>query len=876
MTKKILFQIVLGIALLCPAGRLCAQNHVHQNPNAQATEPQRSKPSFFQKTKAFFGFGEEDEKKNSQPNNAQNGNAAHVHNQQQQNIPAAPVVHQPRQPVQQRQPSANYSLTYEQPVSQNVVQVQPTPTRPQPAAQRSANNVPTNNTSTNTGTGNNGKSTFDNLARLRGSVFEQEQNPAIGSNRSESGMVANEVPVNPKPAGVPTLAMADAYRTNETAKPAYEKPFVVESVQTIAPEEQPEDVTVDWPIARPTTPEIVRPAIPNSTHSPRIEEILDELDEDDDTAIVGTMPPLIENKASDILPRMVTPIANDSGSNEGSSELVRRENALTEIPIAPPSNDGSFLKTDETKITRKSPVIEVETIGPKKIIVGQDATYHIRLNNRGVIEAEQVVLNIDLPVWTDVQGAEASSGSTGVRAEKGEQSVFHWNIEKLAPQGTETLVLRLVPRERKSFDLRMEYDFRRETAMTKVEVQEAKIDMSLEGPNELVWGTEQVYRLHVKNTGNGDAEDVKLTLLPPGGNPAGAAMHTMGMIRVGEEKKLHIRAQAKQKDKLDINIVANGAHGLKAEISRQVGILRPSLAITVDTSEMQFVGNKLEYRLKVKNSGTAPARDVLLTANIPLGTKYLSCTKDGRTALSDNQVLWTVASIAPEGTFECTLVCETQKDGECKLEASVSEETGMSAEAVAITKVESIANLAMKLDVPKGPIEIGTDSLYSFTVINTGTKAAENIDMFAAFVEELEPLKVEKGTGSITNDGVVLFDRISVLNPGQSHTFKVYAKAIAGGNHKVRVEMVCKSIGTNLVHEGTAMFYSKQQLNNGIKSAQGTTYDPPLVSHNPSKTTVPAIVVPEVSPETETEVEVPVFNEIEVEIPELPSPLISE
>ena len=61
----------------------------------------------------------------------------------------------------------------------------------------------------------------------------------------------------------------------------------------------------------------------------------------------------------------------------------------------------------------KSPVLSVETKGPRHIAIGKEAAYEVTIQNAGDVVADEVVVFIGLPAWADIAGAEASAGARG-------------------------------------------------------------------------------------------------------------------------------------------------------------------------------------------------------------------------------------------------------------------------------------------------------------------------------------------------------------------------------------------------------------------------------------------------------------------------------
>ncbi len=464
--------------------------------------------------------------------------------------------------------------------------------------------------------------------------------------------------------------------------------------------------------------------------------------------------------------------------------------------------------SDREKALLVSPLIELETIGASKAIVGQESSYRIRVLNRGGAVAEQVVLTVEIPNWIDVLPPDVSAGTTSIvgRGPNNEIRDFVWKITKIDPKNEEQIVLHLVPRQRQTVDLKIRYDFRKPLAVAKIIVQEPTLEMELLGPGEVLWGSKVNYKLLVRNTGNGDAENVKLELLQTGSDMKSCELP---LLKAGEEQMIDVDVWTGKQDHVDINIQATGAYDLTATAMKRVVVMRPDLSVQIESPEMQFVGNQVEFTVRTKNNGNATAKNVELIATIPLGAKYVSNTAAGRLT-PQNQVIWNIDAIPSSGEFVASVVCEMKREGQCKLEAAVNDKNGLLANGIGNINIEAVADLKMQLENPQGPIEVGQEAVFVITVTNRGTKTAEDVEVVAAFARGLEPFGIEGGNGTM-NDGQVIFDKIPTISAGQTLTLKVKGKADRPGNHRIRAEVICQAVNAHLVYEQATFFYQKQK-----------------------------------------------------------------
>ncbi len=456
--------------------------------------------------------------------------------------------------------------------------------------------------------------------------------------------------------------------------------------------------------------------------------------------------------------------------------------------------------------TNKGPVLSVETVGPRRISVGKKSSYEVTIRNAGDLRAEDVVVFVDLPEWADVSAAEASKGAAH-RAAAGEPAgPLVWKIGHLEAKGREKLVLTIVPRENRPFDLAVRWESKPVGSKTMIEVQQPKLAMTLEGPREVLYGRKEIYRLKLANTGNGEAENVIIRLLPMGADGNQPVSHDLGTIAAGEQKAIEVELTARQVGNLMIKVEARGDGGARAELAEQVLVRRPALQVDVQGPAVQYVGAVAGYRIRVRNPGTAPAENLKMSVNIPAGAKYLSSIDGSQLEANGTRVLWALEKLDPGGEQSFTLKCSLGLPGPSRMEIVSTADGDLTATAGITTEVEAIADLVLDVKDPTGPVPVGEEATYELRIRNRGTKSAENVEVLAYFSNGIEPTAVEGGRHKI-GPGQVVFSPIPSVPAGGDLILKISARAETAGNHIFRAEVHCKPLGTRLVSEETTRFY---------------------------------------------------------------------
>ncbi len=466
----------------------------------------------------------------------------------------------------------------------------------------------------------------------------------------------------------------------------------------------------------------------------------------------------------------------------------------------PAANENGIL------FARKSPVISVETLGPRKIAVGKESVYEVKIINSGEVVAEDLIVFVNLPEWADVIGSESSTGTPQAVAADQVPPAFQWKINHLQPKSQEKLILRIVPRQSRPFDLAVRWEYKPIASQTMIEVQEPKLEMHLEGPREVYYGKKEMYRLKIINTGTGDAESVVIKLVPVGAGENLPANYELGLLPAGQDKLIEVELTAHQSGLLEIHVEAKGDAGVHAELAEKVLVRRAALEIAMEGPKLQFIGTTAAYVVRVRNSGNAPAKNINFTAALPAGLKYLAGIEGARMDSASNKLLWTEDTIEPETAHTFVIKCSPSAAGVSRVQVSASADDDLTASAIAVTQVESVANLALDVKDPGGPVPVGEETIYEIRVRNRGTKDAEGIELIGYFSRGIEPTSAE-GVANRLGPGQVVFEPIATLAAGSEKVLKIHARAEAPGNHIFRAEMHCKPLAARLVSEQVTLYY---------------------------------------------------------------------
>lgn len=484
--------------------------------------------------------------------------------------------------------------------------------------------------------------------------------------------------------------------------------------------------------------------------------------------------------------------------------------SLTEesAPAAENTEEMQIAGLSRDQTTRmSSPTINIETLGPKQTMVGQESEYKIAVENLGTASAENLVVRTMIPDDVDITNVNTSSGSSHISADEEGRLVCFWNLGNFDPQRKEMLTFKFTPRVRNNFNFVTLYDYDKTVLSSGIEVTQPILNLTIDGSDTIQWGGEERYRVKIANGGDGTARNIRLTV-STGDNDN--ATRILQSLEPGEEKQLEVNMKTVLDGVLDIVAQAEADYGFTASAEKEVDILRGQLDLFVEVPEVQFVNENADYVVHVCNTGRAPLRDVEVVAAVPTSIEVVSTTGNPTQNKMTNQLVWSIGLIKPEEEVVYQVNAKMLRPGGSRIDVTAADRTGVSSFGNAEIQVEAIAALEMKINKPTGAIATGKEVVYEVVINNKGTKAAEKVDAGFFLPNEMTPVAVEGGGKVIAEEKKVLFNKINFLGPGQSVTYKVHAIAQERGNHKVQAVLESKSDNVQLVSEEMNFFYDKK------------------------------------------------------------------
>jgi hypothetical protein len=476
---------------------------------------------------------------------------------------------------------------------------------------------------------------------------------------------------------------------------------------------------------------------------------------------------------------------------------------------SPQASAADAVRGEEVLSSDEAPAVAWEVTGPRKVIIGRNATFEIKLKNSGDDPAQRLVARIEVPGSADIVSADSSHG-VGQRIEDGDgSSVLEWRIDQLTTQRDAELQLTVVPRTNQMMSLQVSVRSEPRAAVAQVEVLEPKLRLALEGPADLLHGEPRTFRLTVSNPGTGPAENVVVLFTPPGAAERSAERHNVGLLGAGEAKTIDLEITPQEAGDVTMKAVASADGDLRDLAERRVLIRKPELVVDVRGPRSTYAGTVATYYCRVQNTGDATADDVIVQTRLPMDAEFVRAADDRKIEPVANKesVTWKVGSLPAGGEVFMELKCKVNRAGDNLLEvAAHSAKRDLNESKSITTHVVALADLKLEVSDPQGPVAVGKEAVYEVRIKNRGSNTAEQINVAALFSEGIDPVGVEGGQHSIDN-GRVAFRMIESLPAGREILFKIRAVASQPGTHVFRAEVLCRELETKLAAEETTRFY---------------------------------------------------------------------
>ncbi len=274
------------------------------------------------------------------------------------------------------------------------------------------------------------------------------------------------------------------------------------------------------------------------------------------------------------------------------------------------------------------PLLAVRLEGASEVMVGEPASQTLMISNPGTGIVTNVKIEALIPA-----GLEHARGAK-----------LKMDLGNLAPGENRPVRLHLtaVGGGRQVIDVHATADSGLvESASSEVTVIAPSLAASIEGPSLRYLGRQATYKLSVVNDGAAATDNVRVMYKVPEGfefvsGERGVQYDDqnrmlnwfVGRLDRGADATVPVIMTAKTAGEFTHFIRATSEHGAisDAEVSTRVEGASSLVVEVSDLDDPVEVGVETAYEIKVKNEGTATAKNVSLTCELPAGVEFMTAT----------------------------------------------------------------------------------------------------------------------------------------------------------------------------------------------------------------------------------------------------------
>lgn len=512
-------------------------------------------------------------------------------------------------------------------------------------------------------------------------------------------------------------------------------------------------------------------------------------------------------------PRSGRPIEDTAGSplSVGAPASIPANTAGAANPLAMADSsgvgtEGDARPGDPALEGPQSPQVTIHKLMPEEVQVGKPALFRIVVRNSGAIAIPKVEVHDPIPWGVRVLRTNPS-------ATQGSQGTLVWTLGPLRP-GDETVleaeVMPLQEGELGSVTTVMVHI----QASARTKCTRPQLTVKTQVQPQVMIGDEVLVTMTVSNTGSGVATNVVLEehVPPELQHPAGNELeNVLGDLKPGESRQVQLKLQAVRAGNAVNRLIARAEGNLRVEDQTTIQVLAPQLEVTVNGPSRRFLDRETSYQISLINRGTAPAKNVRLTASLPAGLQFVRTNNAGAYDPTTHSVQWLLAELPVGQAGMVELVVNPIAAGQQDLVCSVRDELGVSSESRLSVLVEGISALHFQVADTKDPIAVGMETTYEIRVVNQGTKEATNVQVMVSFPEGVRPLAGEGPVPNTVNGNEVLFGKLSRLAPKGEAVFRVRAQAVGPGDQRVRVQILSDDIRLPITKEESTQVYSDSE-----------------------------------------------------------------
>lgn len=448
------------------------------------------------------------------------------------------------------------------------------------------------------------------------------------------------------------------------------------------------------------------------------------------------------------------------------------------------------------------PIVRVTVENPPEINLGKAATFVVVVTNQGKSVANNVVVATSIPGHAELMKTTPEPTEIDGRLAK-------FSVGDLPPGATRRVTLITIPRTTAPIKLNATTTFNSSTQSTVI-VRQPVLKLKAQVSPQAEIGTEVEWLIRVTNTGDGPADDVLVAPQLVAGSVQGSPLQQsvkIGNLKPGETKEVQFTVIPTVRGKVAARFVGSNADGLEATEDSAFQALQAHLAVAAVGPTVQPLAREGSYEIRVTNPGDATTGSTLVAVKVPLGLEVTSVTENAYDK-ETRTLRWRITKVRPSDVVKLPFRAETTAAGDQTLEVVAQCERIEDATATHTTTVISRPNLVITIVNDQELAAISDPIGFRVTMINSGSKSADDLRVRVAMPDGLQPIASEAYQ---VTDRLIEFP-VQKLASGEKVTLAFRAVGNRVGEHRVRVLVNGGALSSDLSFEGSTYCYSKDEI----------------------------------------------------------------
>ena len=335
---------------------------------------------------------------------------------------------------------------------------------------------------------------------------------------------------------------------------------------------------------------------------------------------------------------------------------------LSRLPAAAvPATAGPRSPSDAEPERRlvPAPLLQIRTVYPAQTSVGRSLRLTVAIRNAGTATAGRLRIRTTLPEHALFVASHPEPSAV-------DQEGLQFELGDLPAGAKQEITLELVPRTARPVVVRSVADFSL-AAQSTTRVGRPQLTLSCQAPETVDLGSQVRYRLLIRNTGDGVAEQVVVepqVLAGGRSRTAGGKRFPVGDVPPGESREMTLRDLARDAESLHVRFYATDRKGSETVAEARVAVRRPAVEISLEGPAQMRLSEPAVFEIRATNAGSGAAEPVRVLCSVGAGLRLTVLDQQVQFAAQRGQTAWAIGRLAPGETRVLRLKARPTTAGE--------------------------------------------------------------------------------------------------------------------------------------------------------------------------------------------------------------------